>query len=56
MESIDFMLVFPQTTVQMDIYMKPPYVPLDFAISDLPDPSDCFIKVYKLLHNFIWAF
>ena len=51
MESIDFVLAFPQAPVATETYMRPPKVPPGFAISDLPNPSDCFTKVYKLLQN-----
>ena len=51
MESIDFVLAFPQAPVATETYMRPPKVPPGFNISDLPNPSDCFTKVYKLLQN-----
>ncbi|CAJ1960803.1 unnamed protein product [Cylindrotheca closterium] len=31
--------------------MKPPKVPTGFAILDLPRPSDCITKCYKLIKN-----
>ena len=31
--------------------MKPPTLPLECTIPDLPKPSDRFLKVYKLLKN-----
>ena len=51
MESIDFVLAFPQATIKTDIYMRPPKVPSGFSIPDLPMFSDCFLNVYKLLKN-----
>lgn len=36
MESIDFVLAFPQAPVTTDIYMKPPKVPSNFLIPDFP--------------------
>ena len=44
---IDFVLAFPQAPVLTDIYMKPPHVPRDFIIPDLPSYTDRFTKVYK---------
>ena len=37
--------------MKTDIYMKPPKVPSDFRISDLPNFADRFLNVYKLLKN-----
>ena len=51
MQSIDFVLAFPQAPVKTDIYMQPPKVPHNFVIPDLPDKSDHYTKVYKLLKN-----
>lgn len=51
MESIDFVLAYPQAPIKTDIYMKPPKGPSDFSIPDLPTFSDCFLNVYKLLQN-----
>ena len=51
MRSIDFVLAFPQAPIKTDIFMKPPKVPSDFSIPDLPAFSDRFLKVYKLLKN-----
>jgi hypothetical protein len=51
MQSIDFVLAFPQAPIKTDIYMKPPKVPAKFDIPDLPSLSDRFTKVYKLLRN-----
>jgi len=50
-QSIDFVLAFPQAPVATDTYMKPPKVPSGFRIPDLPTVSDPFNKVYKLLRN-----
>ena len=50
MQSIDFVLAFPQAPIQTDIYMKPPKVPPNFPIPDLPFNSR-FSKCYKLLQN-----
>jgi hypothetical protein len=51
MQSIDFVLAFPQAPVKTDIYMKPPTVPDKFLIPDLPSLSDRASNVYKLLRN-----
>jgi len=51
MQSIDFVLAFPQAPVKTDIYLKPPRVPPGFQIPDLPKPADKFIKAYKLIKN-----
>jgi hypothetical protein len=50
-ESIDFVLAFPQAPIKTDIYMKTPKVPSDFTIPDLPSFADRFTNVYKLLKN-----
>ena len=50
-QSIDFVLAFPQADVQTDIYMQPPRVPPNFLIPDLPRPSDRYFNVYKLIKN-----
>ena len=49
MQSIDFVLVFPQAPVKTDIYMKPPNVSKEFEITDLPNFNNRFIYVYKLI-------
>ncbi|MEM7283838.1 MAG: reverse transcriptase domain-containing protein, partial [Pseudomonadota bacterium] len=51
MKSIDFVLAFPQAPVKTDIFMKPPKVPTDFTIPDMPSFTDRFNKVYKLIKN-----
>jgi hypothetical protein len=51
MQSIDFVLAFPQAPIKTDIYMKPPQVPAQFDIPDLPSLSDQFTNVYNLLRN-----
>jgi hypothetical protein len=51
MQSIDFVLAFSQAPIKTDIYMRPPKVPPDFKIPDLPTMSDRFTNVYKLLRN-----
>jgi len=51
MESIDFVLAFPQAPVKTDIFMKPPKVPRDFVIPDLPNFTDRFQNVYQLIKN-----
>ena len=51
MQSIDFVLAFPQAPVKTDIYMSPPKVPHDFVIPDLPTKADRLTKVYKLIKN-----
>ena len=40
MESIGFVLVFPQSPIKTNIYMRPPKVPSGFSIPDLPALSD----------------
>jgi hypothetical protein len=50
MQSIDFVLAFPQAPIKTDIYMRPPKVPFNFDIPDLPSFTDRFINVYKLQH------
>ena len=49
--SIDVVVDFPQAYVNTDIFMRPPKVPTDFKIPDLPGYADCFTKLYKLLKN-----
>lgn len=49
--SVDFVLAYPQAKLNTDIYMKPPRVPHNFLIPDLPTLSDRFTKVYQLLRN-----
>ena len=51
MQSIDFVLAFPQAPVKTDIYMQPPKVPYNFVIPDLPNKHDRITKVYKLIKN-----
>ena len=51
MESIDFVLAYPQAPVKTDIFMQPPKVPPGFLIPDLPLLLDSFVKVYKLIRN-----
>ena len=51
MESIDFVLAFPQAPIKTDIYMRPPKVPSGFSIPDLPTFYDHFLNVYNLLKN-----
>jgi hypothetical protein len=51
MESIDFILAYPQAPVKTDIYMRPPRVPPDFIIPDLPTLSDRLTQAYKLIKN-----
>ena len=49
MRSIDFVMAFPQAHTKTDIYMKPPTVPSNFVIPDLPKFMDRFTHVYKLI-------
>lgn len=42
MESIDFVLAYPQAPIKTDIYMKPPKVPPDFVIPDLPNLKNLY--------------
>ena len=51
MESIDFVLAYPQAPIKTDIFMLPPKVPPKFVIPDLPHLTDRFTKVYKLIQN-----
>ena len=51
MQSIDFVLAYPQAAIKTDIYMKPPKVPPGFVIPDLPSITDRLYNVYKLLQN-----
>ena len=51
MQSIDFVLAFTQAHVKTDIYMKPPKVPEDFEMPDLPKSTFRFIFIYKLINN-----
>lgn len=51
MQSIDFVLAFPQAPVKIDIYMQPPKVLPDVSIPDLLSYCDCFNHVYKLIKN-----
>ena len=45
----DFALAYQQAVIKTDIFMKPPRVPPDFVIPDLPTPLSCIINVYKPL-------
>jgi Reverse transcriptase (RNA-dependent DNA polymerase) len=51
MQSIDFVLAYPQAAIKTDIYMKPPTVPPGFIIPDLPTHEKRTNSVYKLLRN-----
>lgn len=51
MESIDFVLAFPQAPVKTDIFMRPPKVPKNFVIPDLPNFTDRFSNVHQLIKN-----
>jgi hypothetical protein len=51
MESIDFVLAYPQAPIKTDIFLQPPKVPAGFCVPDLPSITDRFTKVYKLLKN-----
>ena len=44
-------MAYPQANIKTEIYMKPPTVPHNFVIPDLPQLSDIFTHVYKLLKN-----
>ena len=52
-QSIDFVLAFPQADVKTDIYMQPPKVPFDFKIPDLPQLSDRFNKSTYIVCTFV---
>mmetsp|Transcript_41992 Transcript_41992/g.101184 ORF Transcript_41992/g.101184 Transcript_41992/m.101184 type:complete len:1373 (+) Transcript_41992:2978-7096(+) len=51
MESIDFVLAYPQAPIKTDIFMKPPEVPPKFVIPDMPRRQDRHLSRYKLLQN-----
>jgi hypothetical protein len=52
MQSIDFVLAYPQAAVKTNIYMTtPPAVPPGFVIPDLPTKEKRTNSVYKLLQN-----
>ena len=51
MQSIDFVLAFPQAPVKTNIYTKPPKILKDFEIPNLPDFTKRLIYVYKLTKN-----
>ena len=51
MRSTNFVMAFPQSDTKTDIYMKPPTVPSDLVIPDLPKFMDRFTHVYKLIKN-----
>ena len=44
-------MTFPQAATNNYIYMKPPTVPSNFVIPDLPTFMDRFTHVYKLIKN-----
>ena len=44
-------MTYSQADIKTDIDMKPPTVPHNFIIPDLPQPSDRFTHVYKLIKN-----
>ena len=44
MRSIDFVMAYPQAPTKTDILMKPPKVPPNFCIPDLPSFTDHFTK------------
>ena len=51
MNSIDFVMVYPQAKIKTDIYMTPPQVPTNFKIPDITNLADRFFNVYKLVKN-----
>ena len=51
--SVDFMMVYPQADIQTDIYMKPPTVPHNFIIPDIPLLSNRFTHVYNYYRIYI---
>ena len=51
MRSINFIMAYPQAPINTDIFMKPPKVPPNFCIPDLPSFTDLFAKVYKILRS-----
>ena len=53
-QSIHFVLAFPQADIQADIYKQPPIAPTHFNIPDLPLYPDRFTKVYTLIEKVIW--
>ena len=44
-------MAFPQAKVKTDIFMRPPTVPADFIIPDIPVYTDRFTQVYKLIET-----
>ena len=50
-QSIYFVLSFPQAPLKTDIYIKPPKLTKAFEIPDLPNFTDHFIYVYNLVNN-----
>ena len=50
-QSIDFVLAFPQDPMNSYIYMIPYKVPKVFKIPDLKHPSNVFTELYILLKN-----
>ena len=51
MQSIYFVLAFPQAPVKSHIYMNSPKVPKGFEIPDFPKITDHFIFIYKLIQK-----
>ena len=50
-KSIDLILALPKSPIKTDIYTKPPKSPKEFEIPDLPNFTDRYIYVYKLINN-----
>ena len=51
--SIAFVMALPQADIKTEIYMRPPTVPPNFIIPDLPSFFDRISNVYKLVKNFM---
>ena len=46
-------MALPQADIKTEIYMRPPTVPPNFIIPDLPSFFDRISNVYKLVKNFM---
>ena len=44
-------IIISESTNKTDIYTKPPKSPKEFEIPDLPNFTDRYIYVYKLINN-----
>ena len=51
MQYIEFISAFLKLPIKTDIYIKPSKLPTEFEIPDLPNFTDHYIYVYKLINN-----